>query len=75
MLSNSQIGVYFNDNTKIIQDSDKNFLYYERHGTSKEDTEHRFKLENIPSYAKKKVLIHEQFTRYILGDKDDNSVD
>ena len=59
MLSNAQIGVYFNDNTKIIQDGDKIFSYYERHGTSKEDTEHRFKLENVPSYAKKKVMIHE----------------
>ncbi len=32
------------------------------------DTQHIFKPDKIPSFAEKKQLIHEQFTRYILGE-------
>ena len=68
MLSNLNVGVYFNDNTKIVKDENKNYYYYEREGAEKIDKELKFSFDNIPARLEKKVLIHERFARYIVGD-------
>ena len=66
-LSNNQIGVYFNDSSKLIQDLE-NYIYYERQGVKKIDVALKFKSDEVPKNCEKKVLIHENFVRYINGD-------
>jgi hypothetical protein len=64
-LSNNNIGVHFNDNTKLVADNAMNYFYYERQGVSKVDSQLCFNKNQIPKHAKKKVLIHEKFVSYI----------
>ena len=63
------MGVYFNDNTKLIQDENKNFFYYERQGAAKGDVLTQFPFDNVPREFVKKVQIHSEFTKYINGDE------
>jgi polo-like kinase 1 len=68
LLSNLSTGVFFNDNTKLIQDDHKNYYYYERQGADKYDT--LIKFNDPPLKVEKKVLIHQRFARYIIGDNE-----
>ena len=73
LLNSGNVGVHFNDNTKLIQDDAKNFSYYERKGPDKFDTEIKFLFDAVPREVSKKVLIHEQFAKYIQGEEDQSS--
>ncbi len=68
ILSNLNVGVFFNDNTKLVQDDAKNYTYFERKGADKTDSEAKFGFDSVPASLEKKVLIHERFSKYIIGD-------
>jgi hypothetical protein len=68
-LSNENIGVHFNDNTKLICEMDsKTYHYYERIGVERIDKRLTFKADKIPPHCEKKVMIHSEFVKHISGD-------
>jgi len=77
LLSNGQVGVYFNDSTKIIFDTKtKNFNYMDRRPSDKQDVVTIYSLENYPEEIKKKVTLLQHFKNYLEGEKkEDNQID
>jgi len=77
LLSNGQVGVYFNDSTKIIFDTKtKNFNYMDRRPSDKQDVVTTYSLENYPEEIKKKVTLLQHFKNYLEGEKkEDNQIE
>mmetsp|Transcript_40879 Transcript_40879/g.46927 ORF Transcript_40879/g.46927 Transcript_40879/m.46927 type:complete len:212 (-) Transcript_40879:51-686(-) len=68
MLSNSCIGVFFNDSTKIVLDIDCfNFIYYERRPLDKKDIGSGHTLTDYPKELQKKVTLLQHFRSYLEG--------
>jgi polo-like kinase 1 len=68
LLSNTSTGVFFNDSTKIVLDSDShNFIYYERRTTDKKDVGNSHTLTDYPKDLQKKVTLLQHFRSYLEG--------
>lgn len=68
MLSNSATGVFFNDSTKIVLDTDgHNFIYYERRTSDKKDIGTCHTLTDYPKELQKKVTLLQHFRSYLEG--------
>jgi hypothetical protein len=63
LLSNSTVGVYFNDSTKIIS-SGSTFDYYCRSGQ-----ELSYSIKDFPEHLKKKVTLLEHFKKHLLAEE------
>ena len=78
LLSNSSTGVFFNDSTKIVLDTDgHNFIYYERRASDKKDIGKNHTLTDYPKDLQKKVTLLQHFRSYLEGStkKDNNGND
>ena len=64
-LSNGGCGVYFNDSSKILAFSDREFYYVEK--VDKKDTLHRYGFKDHPIELKKKVSLFGHFKGYLYG--------
>jgi len=65
LLNNGNIGVYFNDYTKILLNPTSNdFSYVERKTKDEKDMIISFKLNGEPKEIKKKMLIFKNFKKY-----------
>jgi polo-like kinase 1 len=75
LLSNGQVGIYFNDSTKIIVDTKtKNFNYMDRRPADKQDVVSTYNMDNYPDELKKKVTLVQHFRKYLEEDnKEDNN--
>ena len=72
-LSNHMTGVYFNDNTKLVQDLDSkqaHFFYREDH--TRIDSLKTFGLADYPKELEKKMLLIKHFSEYLNGKHDDS---
>lgn len=68
LLSNSSTGVFFNDSTKIVLDTDgHNFIYYERRASDKKDIGKNHTLTDYPKDLQKKVTLLQHFRSYLEG--------
>ena len=68
LLSNTSTGVFFNDSTKIVLDTDGyNFIYYERRTTDKKDIGSPHTLGDYPKDLQKKVTLLQHFRSYLNG--------
>lgn len=65
LLSNSCVGVHFNDNSKIISSAHGDFFKYQPKNSSEEIN---FDLASIPQEAKKKVSLLEHFRKFFQSD-------
>lgn len=77
LLSNSSVGVFFNDSTKIVLDVDgHNFIYYERRASDKKDIGQNHTLKDYPKELQKKVTLLQHFRSYLEGNgKKDGEAD
>ena len=65
LLNNGDVGVYFNDYTKILLNPTSNdFIYVERKMKDQKDMIISFKLKGEPKEIKKKMLIFQNFKKY-----------
>ena len=65
LLNNGNVGVYFNDYTKILLNpTSNNFIYVERKMKDQKDMIISFKLKGEPKEIKKKMLIFQNFKKY-----------
>ena len=65
LLNNGNVGVYFNDYTKILLNPTSNdFTYVERKMKDQKDMIISFKLKGEPKEIKKKMLIFQNFKKY-----------
>ena len=65
LLNNGNVGVYFNDYTKILLNPISNdFIYVERKMKDQKDMIISFKLKGEPKEIKKKMLIFQNFKKY-----------
>lgn len=65
LLNNGNIGVYFNDYTKILLNpTSNNFSYVERKMTDEKDMIISFKQNGEPKEIKKKMLVFQNFKKY-----------
>ena len=65
LLNNGNVGVYFNDYTKILLNPKSNdFIYVERKMKDQKDMIISFKLKGEPKEIKKKMLIFQNFKKY-----------
>ena len=65
LLNNGNVGVYFNDYTKILLNPTSNdFIYVERKMKDQKDMIISFKLKGEPKEIKKKMLIFQNFKKY-----------
>lgn len=70
-LSNESVGVWFNDNTKLVQDSNYKMHYFERNKQLKQEPALSFMPEDVNQQApqcKKKVMIQQKFREWIVGE-------
>jgi polo-like kinase 1 len=68
LLSNVSTGVFFNDSTKIVLDTDcHNFIYYERRTSDKKDIGSSHTLTDYPKDLHKKVTLLQHFRSYLEG--------
>jgi len=68
LLSNTSTGVFFNDSTKIVLDTDgHNFIYYERRSSDKKDIGTSHTLGDYPKDLQKKVTLLQHFRSYLEG--------
>ena len=68
LLSNASTGVFFNDSTKIVLDTDShNFVYYERRASDKKDIGTGHTLTDYPKDLQKKVTLLQHFRSYLEG--------
>ena len=66
MLSNGNIGVFFNDCTKVIYNIEKQyFQYMERVPDSKTDSVVSYSINSFPAFLMKKVTLLMHFTSYL----------
>ena len=70
LLSNTSTGVFFNDSTKIVLDTDcHNFIYMERRTSDKKDIGSSYTLSDYPKDLQKKVTLLQHFRSYLEGSK------
>jgi polo-like kinase 1 len=70
MLSDSSVGVYFNDSTKIIvSPKGDRFDYITRRTQDKPEVRTNHSVEDYPEDLKKKVTLLRHFTNYMLTDR------
>eukprot|EP00826_Nyctotherus_ovalis_P010366 TRINITY_DN12740_c0_g1_i1.p1 TRINITY_DN12740_c0_g1~~TRINITY_DN12740_c0_g1_i1.p1 ORF type:complete len:421 (+),score=118.53 TRINITY_DN12740_c0_g1_i1:740-2002(+) len=68
LLSSGSYGVFFNDSTKIVLDSDgEHFSYVEKRSSDKQDMVRDYTLSEYPIEQKKKVLLLQHFKGYLDG--------
>ena len=67
MMSNNNVGAYFNDNTKIINDSSGKFLQYISTGKTGEIVSN-FTIDEFPPEIHKKVMLLHLFKKQFLFD-------
>lgn len=76
LLSNGATGVFFNDSTKIVIDTNGHtFYYYERKAlssTEKQDVMQTHNLTDYPKELQKKVTLLQHFRSYLENNKEDN---
>lgn len=57
ILNSDCIGVYFNDNSKLVQDEKRHYYYLERSRVAREDCFTTFPFDEVPLSQRKKVQI------------------
>ena len=69
MLNNGLIGVYFNDNTKmLLNSSHKTITYVERKISDKQELLYTFSTEEYPDDIRNKVFLFDQFQNFLEDD-------
>jgi polo-like kinase 1 len=69
LLSNSCVGVFFNDSTKIISNPNGDFFQYMcRPSSAREAETSTYTFKDFPENLKKKVTLLEHFRRHLLDD-------
>ena len=72
-LSNHTTGVYFNDNTKLVQDcSAKQAHFFYREDQNRIDSMKTFSISDYPKELEKKMLLISHFSEYLEGKHDDS---
>jgi len=67
-LSNSSVGVFFNDATKIVLDPNSyHFDYIERRQTDRQDVGKEYNIKEYPATLQKKVTLLQHFRSYLEG--------
>lgn len=67
-LSNSSVGVFFNDATKIVLDPNSyHFDYIERRASDRQDVGQQYTIVEYPSTLQKKVTLLQHFRSYLEG--------
>ena len=70
ILNNGLIGVYFNDNTKMLLNPHKNRItYVERKISDKQELLYTFSINEYPDDIKNKVTLFNQFRNFLEEDK------
>ena len=70
-LSNGTVGVYFNDNSKMLKDATgKLVTYIERNSASREEKVDTYVITEAPKEIQKKVLLLKHFAEYLEGTND-----
>ena len=70
LLTNTAVGVYFNDYSKMILDPNgNNFEYFER-TLDKKELRYNHSLKSYPEQLKKKVTLLMHFSSFLTGKKD-----
>ena len=70
-LSNGTVGVYFNDNTKMLKDATgKLVTYFERNSANRQEQVDTYVITEAPKEIQKKVLLLKHFGEYLEGNKD-----
>lgn len=64
-LTNGGCGVYFNDSSKIVAFSDREFFYVEK--VDKKDILNKYHFQDHPAELKKKVSLFGHFKGYLYG--------
>lgn len=72
LLNNRSYGVYFNDSTKMMAQTEECFYYVER--VNKEDVVKRYKFEDYPIELKKKVGLFNHFKGYLKDDENKTNI-
>jgi len=73
LLNNGYIGVYFNDNTKMLLNPfDGKFIYVERKILDKQESLFQFFLNDYPSNLKNKMKLFTQFKQFLEENNIDN---
>ena len=68
ILSNGQVGIYFNDATKIISE-EKSFYYISYNDSTKEDSVTKYSYDSFPAEIRKKLTLLEHFRKYLEIDE------
>lgn len=75
-LSNSSVGVFFNDATKIVLDPNSyHFDYIERRQTDRQDVGKEYNIKEYPANLQKKVTLLQHFRSYLEGSQKPKSTD
>ena len=70
ILNNGLIGVYFNDNTKMLLNPNKNRItYVERKISEKQELLYTFSINEFPDDIKNKIALFNQFRNFLEEDK------
>ena len=73
LLSNGFYGVFFNDSTKIILNTNTNkFNYIEKRTSDKQDYIYIYSLNDYPKELEKKVILLQRFKDYFQGENNNN---
>jgi polo-like kinase 1 len=70
LLSNGSSGVYFNDSTKAILNSEQTSFDYIDRKNNNSTTKQTYSIENYPIALTKKVTLLKHFSNYLLQSKD-----
>jgi len=63
-LSNGAVGVFFNDGSKFISDSELTFKYIVRRPSDKQDVATTYNFKDYPEDVRKRVLVYNRFKEY-----------
>ena len=75
LLSNGYTGVFFNDSSKIILNSQNwTFNYIERRQSDKQEIVSTYTLSDYPKELQKKVTLLQHFRSYLEGDSNNNNI-
>ncbi|CAG9316871.1 unnamed protein product [Blepharisma stoltei] len=76
LFSNSCVGVFFNDSTKIIADPAGSFFQYiHRTGRSRDEEITTYTLDTFPDELKKKVTLLQHFRKHLSKDEPSTKLD
>lgn len=76
LLMNGDIGVYFNDSTKIVAKSNtNNIVYIEKNILTKQEEKNFYEFDNYPVQLERKIILLQNFMKYLVSNTDKNFED